>query len=57
MGLPPVRVDDFREYLRVCRALMAEERVDYHEGARTRPLEMMDAGDEMMRAADAVDDH
>ena len=49
MGLPPVRVDDFREYLRVCRALMSEERVDYHEGARTRPLEVMDAGDGMMR--------
>lgn len=49
MGLPPVQIDDFREYLRVCRALMAGQRVDYHEGARTRDIEMMDAGDEMMR--------
>ena len=49
MGLPPVHVDDFREYLRVCRALMSGDRVDYHEGARTRDIEMMDAGDEMMR--------
>ena len=49
MGLPPVRVDEFREYLRVCRALMAGERVDYIEGPRTRPIEMMDAGDQMMR--------
>jgi alkanesulfonate monooxygenase SsuD/methylene tetrahydromethanopterin reductase-like flavin-dependent oxidoreductase (luciferase family) len=49
MGLPPVRVEEFREYLRVCRALMAGERVTYREGDRARPIELMDAGDGMMR--------
>jgi alkanesulfonate monooxygenase SsuD/methylene tetrahydromethanopterin reductase-like flavin-dependent oxidoreductase (luciferase family) len=54
MGLPPVLVEDFRDYLRVCRALMAGERVDYHEGARTREIELMDAGDEMFRLDEPI---
>ena len=48
MGLPPIRLDEFREHLRVCRALMSGERVDYREGKRLRAIEMMDAGDGMM---------
>ena len=53
-GQPGRQVDDFREYLRVCRALMHGERVDYHEGTRTREIELMDAGDQMMRFDEAI---
>jgi len=41
MGLPPVRLDDLREHVRICRALLRGEEVLYHEGKRERWIRFM----------------
>jgi alkanesulfonate monooxygenase SsuD/methylene tetrahydromethanopterin reductase-like flavin-dependent oxidoreductase (luciferase family) len=41
MGLPPVRLDDLREHVRICRALLRGEQVLYREGKRERWIRFM----------------
>jgi alkanesulfonate monooxygenase SsuD/methylene tetrahydromethanopterin reductase-like flavin-dependent oxidoreductase (luciferase family) len=41
LGLPPARVDDFREYIRVVRALTRGEVVEYTHGRHTRWIQMI----------------
>lgn len=41
MGLPPVRLDDLREHVRICRALLRGEEVLYREGPRERWIRFM----------------
>jgi alkanesulfonate monooxygenase SsuD/methylene tetrahydromethanopterin reductase-like flavin-dependent oxidoreductase (luciferase family) len=41
MGLPPVRLDDLREHVRICRALLRGEEVLYREGKRERWIRFM----------------
>ena len=41
MGLPPVRLDDLREHVRICRALLSGEEVLYREGRRERWIRFM----------------
>jgi alkanesulfonate monooxygenase SsuD/methylene tetrahydromethanopterin reductase-like flavin-dependent oxidoreductase (luciferase family) len=44
MGLPPVRLDDLREHVRICRALLRGEEVLYREGKRERWIRFMHPG-------------
>jgi alkanesulfonate monooxygenase SsuD/methylene tetrahydromethanopterin reductase-like flavin-dependent oxidoreductase (luciferase family) len=41
MGLPPMRLGAFREYLRVLRGLLHGETVEYREGDLVRPIRFM----------------
>lgn len=41
MGLPPVRLDDLREHVRICRALLNGDEVLYREGKRERWIRFM----------------
>lgn len=41
MGQKPMKIADFGEYLRVTRALLDGETVDYSFGKRTRPIRML----------------
>ncbi len=41
MGLPPVRLDDLREHVRICRALLRGEEVLYREDKRERWIRFM----------------
>jgi alkanesulfonate monooxygenase SsuD/methylene tetrahydromethanopterin reductase-like flavin-dependent oxidoreductase (luciferase family) len=41
MGQPPMAIAEYAEYLRVVRALLDGERVDYTLRGRTAPIEMM----------------
>jgi 5,10-methylenetetrahydromethanopterin reductase len=41
MGLPPVRLGDLREHVRICRALLSGEEVLYREGKRERWIRFM----------------
>lgn len=41
MGLPPVRAEDFREYIRVVRALTRGEVVEYTHGRHRRWIQMI----------------
>jgi alkanesulfonate monooxygenase SsuD/methylene tetrahydromethanopterin reductase-like flavin-dependent oxidoreductase (luciferase family) len=41
MGLPPVRLNDLREHVRVCRALLRGDEVLYREGNRERWIRFM----------------
>ena len=41
MGLPPVKLDDLREHVRICRALLRGEEVLYREGKRERWIRFM----------------
>ena len=41
MGLPPVRLGDLREHVRICRALLRGEEVLYREGKRERWIRFM----------------
>jgi hypothetical protein len=41
MGLPPVRLHDLREHVRICRALLRGEEVLYREGKHERWIHFM----------------
>src|SRR5262245_64930381 len=41
MGMPPMGVGAFREYLKVVKGLLRGETVDYREGERVRPIRLM----------------
>ena len=41
MGMPPMGVGAFREYLKVVKGLLRGETVDYREGDRVRPIRLM----------------
>ena len=41
MGLPPVRLDDLREHVRICRALLCGDEVLFREGKRERWIRFM----------------
>lgn len=41
MGQPPMRIAEYAEYLRVVRALLDGERVDYTLNGRTAPVELL----------------
>ena len=41
MGMPPMRVPEFRDYLRVVRGLLAGEEVDYTQGGVTRAIRFL----------------
>src|SRR5215468_10989262 len=41
MGQHPIRIKDFREYLRVVRALLNGEAVEYAYGGRTREIQFL----------------
>ena len=41
MGQPPMKIDEFAEYLRVVRALLDGQRVDYTYRGHTAPIELM----------------
>jgi 5,10-methylenetetrahydromethanopterin reductase len=41
MGLPPVPLADLREHVRICRALLRGEEVQYREGKRQRWIRFM----------------
>src|SRR5215471_784373 len=41
MGLPPVKLNDLREHVRICRALLCGEEVLYREGKRERWIRFM----------------
>ncbi len=42
MGLPPVvRLDDLREHVRICRALLSGDEVLFREGKRERWIQAM----------------
>jgi len=41
MGLPPVKLDDLREHVRICRALLRGEDVLFREGKRERWIRFM----------------
>ena len=41
MGQPPMKIDEFAEYLRVVRALLDGKRVDYTYRGHTAPIELL----------------
>jgi 5,10-methylenetetrahydromethanopterin reductase len=41
MGLPPVKLDDLREHVRICRALLRGDEVLFREGKRERWIRFM----------------
>ncbi len=41
MGQPPMKIDEFAEYLRVVRALLDGKRVDYAYRGHTAPIELL----------------
>jgi len=41
MGQPPMKLAEFAEYIRVVRALLAGERVDYTHRGHTAPIELL----------------
>jgi 5,10-methylenetetrahydromethanopterin reductase len=57
MGLPPMRLDDLREYVRVVRALVAGETVEWQAEGAPRKIRFLDPGNGLLAVGERVPLH